>query len=179
MSHLTARTPASKATGLRKVRRLLVFALGIPFLVLASILLLEKASVLPPPEVLEYQLGLSKAPVLGKFSVDLRGWGWYPIRITDRTDKAPPSITFVRFLPFQNPAIRPITFFHRDEKLSDEFFFLEKHYSWGIAKFVKPDILPKKATNVAWLPEQQFYIGAPNGDDLLEVLSILEIKKQE
>lgn len=130
---------------------------------------------MPPPEVMSYQLGLSKEPVLGESRINLRGWGWYPIRVEEKTAVRPAQVTFVQFLPRGDPAKNPITIFYRSEKFPDEFFAMEKHFAWGAAKIFKSGMLPNKEIHFAWIPGHQLFVTAPNEVELLAALSVLEL----
>ena len=173
------RSPASQSIGRTKLQRLLVWTACVFLLSVGCLVALIKTDILPPIEVMAYQFGYTKAPTLGNFSVDIRGWGWYPILANEKTAKRPASITFVRFSPHRDPTTHHVTIFHRSDKLLDETMLVEKVFAWGTAMLVKPVLAPKIETRFAWLPAQQYFVAATSEDDLLDALSILEIRKND
>jgi hypothetical protein len=159
----------------RLLIRTLYIAGGIAGLLLVFAILIG-ASILPPLKVIEYQLAMSPRPIIGGHSLNIHGWGWYPIRIEQEAGKHGKSITFVQFLPFADPSKRPITFLVREEIADDQFFATERIYPWGRAKLVKPNMFPEQSS-FAWLPDQHVYVAANTESALLETLPMLDILK--
>lgn len=144
-------------------------------LAIACLVTSIRIDALPPIDVLEYQIGISPKPVLGKATLHLKGWAWHPVKVTLSDPKAPPNVTFVQFVPF-NPVSRHTTFFYRPEAISDEFISQRKQYAWGEARFADPKVWPQPTNNrYAWLPAYKLFVAAGSEQDLLDVLSILSI----
>jgi len=160
----------------RLLSRTLYIVGGVAGLLLIFALLI-RATILPPLEVIEYQLAMSPRPIIGGHSLNINGWGWYPIRIEQEAGKQGKSVTFVQFLPFVDPSKRPITFFAREDITDDHFFITERQYPWGRAKLIKPDMFAEQTSFFAWLPDHHIYVAANTESALIETLPIIDLFK--
>ena len=179
MTYSVSHVAAAEPTGARSVRRYVFWTLSILLLALVVLVGLVRMAILPPTEVLSYQLGFSPRPLLGDSIVDFRTWGWYPIKAEVNSAGSTRQVTFVKFSPLNEPEKHPISIFHREELFPDEYFSMEMNFPYGSAKFFKPGILTNKEIHFAWVRDHQLFIAAKDDAELLQALSALEIKKRK
>ena len=128
MSYSASEVALPQPTVARSVRRYVFWALSILLLGFIVFVALVRTTILPPGSVLSYQFGFSPKPLLGEASVDFTGWGWYPIKAELNSSGTAQQVTFVRFLPLNEPEKNPITVFHRVEVFPDDLFLRKRNF---------------------------------------------------